>query len=468
MADISRYLQRAADAIERRNYDLAIFNYKQALIMEPANTDAREKLRATQLRRFAEVGGNSTVATLKGMVPYLTALVTLKLLKKPMVALEHIENAITHNPENPTFLNLLIAAAVSIDKSQEDDTSMAELAIWQRGDIIKRLSPDNVDLLVEQAEAYSELERGDKAVELLQLAKKIDPGLDVDPLIRQNQAQTTSVIFEDGAKKGAHTIVASSENTKRLEAEGHIARNDIERIDKIKHIEQEVEERPKDYRLHVRIANEYYDFEDFTIGYEKGMEALQKARELMPSDTNIKVKMGDMEIKRLNYAARALRKKLDAAPNNEDIKKQYAAAVREYRQFKLTEYEQRVKAQPLIADYHHELGRLYKDTKQFDKAISEFQHSCRDPKFAINAYTELGQCFVATDQLEIAIDMYKKAMAGQEIFEKIRESLYFLADAYERIGSIKEAQQIFNQILQHDITFKDVKMRAERLRGKSA
>lgn len=457
MPDISKFLKRASDSIERQNYDLAIFNYKQALMLTPDNLDAREKLRATQGRRYLESGVSPFVATLKGLFSCGMAIV-MNLLGKTAPALEHIENAITANPENLFFLKQLIAIA---DKAEMDG-----LVLWQRGEIIRRIDPENVDLILAQADAYAEIGDGKTAVKLYERAKEIDPDVDVDHLINRTEAQNASQIFEQGAHQGAHTIVASQEGTEKLEAESHIARTDEERLKKVEHIQHELDERPDDYRLFVRIAAEYFNFDDFTLGYEQGMAALQQAKKLMPSDTNINVKMGDMEIKRLRIAARAAKAEFERARNSETAKKQYVDAIHELKVFQIKEYEERVHAQPLIAAYHHELGKLYKDAKTYEKAIAEFQQSSKDPKLAISSFTELGQCFVEIGQIESGIDMFRKAMVGQELFHKIRDTIYFLGDAYERLGEYAEAQKLFTQILQDDINYRDVGERVERMRTK--
>jgi tetratricopeptide (TPR) repeat protein len=115
-------------------------------------------------------------------------------------------------------------------------------------------------------------------------------------------------------------------------------------------------------------------------------------------------------------------------------------------------------------DYRHTLGKLYQDTKQYDKAIAEFQQSCKDPKFSVEAYTAMGQCFTALDQVDVAIDMYHKALDGQEIFSKIRDTVFWLGDALERNGEKEEALKQYSRVFEDDITYKDVRQRVERLR----
>jgi tetratricopeptide (TPR) repeat protein len=451
--DVSKLVQKAHNAIERRNYGLALISYKQALTLQPENIDARINLRATQNRNFAESGGSKPLGILKAVWPLLKAQV-LQIAGKHEQAILACEDALTQYPGLTYAMKLLAKSAVKLE--------WYELAVWQMNEILQKYDPENVNIMYEQVEVLESLDRVQEAIELCDKIRELDPAGEVDGLIRELAARQTATVFEKGAEEGARAIVKSSDETEFLEADERRARTDEQREKKVQGFLKQLEERPDDYRLYLRMGDEYYNFDDFEAGYPHAKEAYEKAAELMPSDHNIKAKLGDLEIKRLRLRAQDLKAKAEAG--DEQAREEFKKAYKELKIYQIQEYEHRVKAQPLIAAYHHTLGRLYLETKQYDKAVAEFQQSCKDPKYAIDAYTCLGQCFAAMDQLDLALDMFRRAMEGSEVFAKIRDAVYYYADALEQDGQDREALKQFQRIFEDDINYKDIRQRVETVR----
>ncbi|MFW5856681.1 MAG: tetratricopeptide repeat protein, partial [Planctomycetota bacterium] len=436
------------------NYDLAIFNYKQALMFQPENIDAREKLRATQTKKVTQEGGNAFVGLLKAFVPLLKAQM-LTLFGKNDSAILACEDALSAKPDSVFAMKLIAKNALA--------NEWHELACWQLREVLHKHDPENVDVMYDLVEALEEIEEVQEAIELCEQIRELNPDADIDGRIRELAAGQTATVFATAATKGAHSMVKDEDERRELEIESQIARTDEARDVKIKGLQKKYDERPDDYRILLRIGDEYYNYDNFAVGYEKAHEAYIKAQELMPSDHNIKVKLGELEIKKLRVHVRELQAKAKEAGTDE-AKKAYIEALKELRRFQIKEYEERVYNQPLRMDYRHNLGKLYQETKQYDKAIAEFQQSCRDPKHAIDAYTSMGQCFVELDQVDVGIDMLHKAMDGQEVFSKIRDTVFNLGDALERNGDKAEALKQYSRVFEDDITYKDVRKRVERLR----
>lgn len=451
--DVTKLIQKANSAIERRNYDLAIFSYKQALMFQPENIDAREKLRACQTRAANERASSPLVATLKALLPYVKAQV-YALLGKHEEAILATEDALTANPGFVGAMRRLATSAVGLE--------WHELACWQLQEILNRHDPDDTDVMYDLVDNLKEIGRVNEALELCTRIRELEPDSDIDSLERELAANQTATVFERGATDGAHTIVKDESERRELEIESQIARTDEARRVKIAAIQKRLDERPDDYKLLLRIGDEYFNFDDFDTGYGKAKEAYEKAKAITPSDHNIDAKLGDLEIKRLRLIALAHKKAADAG--DAEAQKLYKQAYTAMVKFQIKEFEQRVHNQPLIAAYHHQLGKLYLQTQQYDKGVAEFQQSCKDPKHAVEAYTRMGQCFMGMDQLDLAIDMFVRGIEGQEVFAKIKETTYFLAEAYQETGRLQDALEQFTRIFEDDINFKDVKTRVNDLR----
>ncbi|MBN1257207.1 MAG: hypothetical protein JXA52_05830 [Planctomycetes bacterium] len=454
--DVSKLLQKAHSAMERRNYDLAIYSYKQALVHQPNNIDARTKMRIAQLKKFSEKGDNMFVGVLAALLPLVKAYF-FSLTGKHEAAVLAAEDALSANPKFVPSMKILTSAAMKL--------GWYEVAAWQMNEILTKHNEEDVDIMRKLVEALRHLERIDEAIELCDKIREIKPDVDVDSIVRELAATQTATIYAEGARKGAHTIIKDDDERRELEANSQIARTDEARALKAQSFQRQLAERPDDYRLLLRIGDEYYDFEDFeATGYPKAKESYLKAQQIMPSDNTIKAKLGTLEIKLLTNKVKKLKQAADAGGEAEKAKLKEAYI--ELKRFEIKEYEERVRNQPLLAENHHKLGKLYVEAKQYDKAISEFQQSCRDPKYAIDAYTSMGQCFIAKKQADLGIDMLRKAMAGEEIFSKIRETVYFLGVALEETGQLEEALKQYTRIFEEDINYKDISNRVNNLRDR--
>jgi tetratricopeptide (TPR) repeat protein len=427
-------------------------SYKQALTFQPENIDARQNLRATQVRAATERGDHQVVAVAKSLVPVIKAQV-LSLIGRNESAILACEEVLTAHPDSHYAMRLLARAAKNLE--------WYELASWQYQDLLNKHSENDVATMYELIDCYRELDRIDEAIALCDRIREANPNEDVDGLERELAASKTATVYQSGAQKGAHSIVKDEDERRELEVESQIARTDQQRDIKINALHKKLEERPDDYRILMRIADEYYNYEDFQTGYAEGVKALKQAQEIMPSDHNIQAKLGDFEIKRLNREARQAKERVEAGQAQ---KQEYVDAVKALRKFQIDEYEDRVRRQPLIQDYHHKLGQLYQETKQYDKAVAEFQQSCRDPKYKVDAYTRMGQSFVAMDEAESGVEMLRKAMEGEEVFAKIKDTVYAYGDALEKLGEEEEALKQFSRVFEDDITYKDVRTRTEALR----
>ncbi len=459
--DISKFIKKAEDALNRRNYELAIYSYTQALALQPDNVDAREKLRMTQTRAASETGGGGFV---KFFLPFIKANL-LSTLGKQEQAIIACEAALTANPSHIGAMKLLAKCA--------ETAEMVELAAWQRREIADKHDQEDIDNLLELAELYKELERGKDAVECYSRAQKIDPDLDIEGDIRDAEAQMTSAIYNKGATDGARSILKDTEETEMLEMDPSKLRSDEDRLKYISYrLSHDAIERPDDHRIYLQLGDICYNMDDWEKGYYDGKKFLEKAHELSPADNSVLDRQGDFEIKRMKVEIREQQDKLQKSPDNAQLKEKVQKLSADRVAYEIAEYQRRVAAQPLKSNFHYRLGELYFQTKRNDEAVGELQLAAKDPKFKINALTMLGRAFLATGQFDMAISQFTRAREGQELFVKIRDALYYEAQAYEKkydanpaVGAeqLKKSLAIYTKIYETDISFKDVKLKVPEL-----
>lgn len=452
---IDGLMKKASEAVARRNYDLAIFNYTQAVSLQPNNVDARLALRATQSRNARENG----TKTITSIISLIKANIH-KAFKKIDEAIIDCENGLTANPTDLKLMFLLADLCA--------EAEYLKVAIWQRQSIADSVAPDNIDNLYVLADMYAQANLTQEALGCYNKIQAIDPEEDVDSLIREVSAQLSSQIFQQAAKHGSRKVLANEEEAEVLEMDAGKLRNDTQRRKAIKYRqEHDLVERPKDYAIWITIGDIAFNMDDFDIGYQEAKEYYSKAFELNPANSAIKDKLGDLEIKKNRLQLLALQAKAKAG--DADARAQFQAIKKADLDFQVKEYERRVKAQPLKAVFHNKLGTLYMQYKKYDEAIGELQQAAKDPKFKLDALTNLGRCMLAKGSADMAISQFRKARDGVEIFDKYKEAMYYEAMALQSKGdedSLQKALELFTHLYETDINFRDVKDRVMELQKK--
>jgi len=111
------FYQKALAALERNNLDYAIEMFIQCLNVEPNFTQARQYLRATQMKKTESAGGLKRMFTAAKLTPLLTK-AKVSVQKNPTEAMTLAEQALTEDPKNGQAL-LLLAEAAEIAKHFE-------------------------------------------------------------------------------------------------------------------------------------------------------------------------------------------------------------------------------------------------------------------------------------------------------------------------------------------------------------
>lgn len=455
--DTSKFLSRAEDAVRTRNYQLALKNYLWALAAVPEDLSTRTKLRDVQRLHVKAAGAGKAGAFFSLAYAYL-----LQLLGKRDQAIASCEMALFKNDGYVQAMQLLAETAAR--------KGYLELAAWQRRELAERLPKDAANLQ-KLASLYEDLERPQDAIAALETLKSVNPEADIDQRLTNLQARQTSRIYSEGVAGGSRSIVQNQDEANKLEMESGKLRTDEQREKVIELIKaQDLAGNPDDHRIWLRLADIAGDLSDWSRAYPEAKGYLDKAAQLNPQDNTVKDRQGDLEIKRLRQELRRLKAAVDAAPADAEARKAFDSQRRGVMDFEVAEFERRVKAQPLKADFHARLGELYFQTRRYEEAIAELQQAAKDPKYRIAALTMLGRSFVENRQLDLAIEQYQKAREGQEVFEKIRDPLYYEGQALEAKGdpeSLRKALAIFMQIYQVDINFRDVRTKVPALQAKA-
>jgi pilus assembly protein FimV len=116
------------------------------------------------------------------------------------------------------------------------------------------------------------------------------------------------------------------------------------------------------------------------------------------------------------------------------------------------------------SDTHFNLGIAYKEMGLLEEAIGEFTVASHDPGFFVEACTMIGVCCNDLGRHGEAAEWYQKALVAPDLSVEARTALrYELASSFERTGDIAQAVNLFEEILAHDPSYRDVSTRLSSL-----
>jgi tetratricopeptide (TPR) repeat protein len=123
-----------------------------------------------------------------------------------------------------------------------------------------------------------------------------------------------------------------------------------------------------------------------------------------------------------------------------------------------------VKYNPRNYRAYYYLGRLYMDGRDFPRAITYFEASQRSPEYRIRAYLQKGICYRDMDEINNAIEEYKKGIAAATGKDQslLLATKYMLANLYESRGKLAEAIEQWEGINKIDRGYKDVPKKLEQ------
>jgi tetratricopeptide (TPR) repeat protein len=122
---------------------------------------------------------------------------------------------------------------------------------------------------------------------------------------------------------------------------------------------------------------------------------------------------------------------------------------------------------------HYNMGTAYKEMDLMDEAIQEFQTSVGlvRPSDGTSRYLQccnmLGHCFIHKGMPEAAVLWFKKGLQAPGHSEDEYQALrYELASAYEQLGDLKQAREVYTEVYGVDVSYREVAEKLSQLRQK--
>ncbi len=123
---------------------------------------------------------------------------------------------------------------------------------------------------------------------------------------------------------------------------------------------------------------------------------------------------------------------------------------------------------------HYNLGLAYKEMDLFEEALEEFQVAAGlvDPEDGTPRYLQccnlLGHCFIQKGVPQLAVKWFNKGFNTPGASEDERQALrYELAAAYEQVGDIDRAIDLFTEVYGINVSYRGVKERLRELKARA-
>ena len=434
--DFSKHIQKAEDALRRRNHDFAVELYRQLIDLDPDHGEARSGLRRALKKRQEAKKGGKLLRAVSGALPLSRAKAMSKLGKHDACA-RALEDYLAHNPLDEEA-NLLLG--ISLESAGH---SRSARAVYE---FTAEIAPKNAEALKRAGAMMHRTGDHDRALEYYERALAADPR-DRDALKARKNLSADIALNKTSADSVVHSreLVKDKEELVKLERSRRLHRSEDELREELGRLEEKLAETPSDPDLLVALADLHQKLGD----PEAALDHAERALEYRRGSFDLVSQVGTLRSKVMKKrVARA-----DKAGKTEEA----SELERELVAHEVEDYRRRVEIRPADASLRLTLARRLMRAEAVDEALAELQRCQNDPRVRTEALFFMGQCFQQKGIYDLARKDYEQALAGTDgMNERAKEILYNLGSIAEEQGNRAEARSCYIRIYEVDIGYRDV------------
>ncbi|NOT29603.1 MAG: tetratricopeptide repeat protein [Planctomycetes bacterium] len=441
--DFSKQIQKAEEALRRRNYDFAVELYRQLIDLDPNQGEARGGLRRTLRKRHEQDGGKGgkLLRAMSGALPLSRAKALQKLGKHEACA-RALEDYLVTNPMD-VEANLLLG--VSLEQAGH---FLSARAVYE---FTAEIAPRNPEALKRAGAMMQRTGDHPRALEYYERALEADPR-DQEALKARKNLAAESALSKSNSSAVSHSreLIKDKDRSRELERSKRLVLSEEELRADLAKLEERFAGSPSDPELMVQLADVHERLGDPAAA----LEFVERALSYRKDSFELIAKHGDLESKRLKKAVARADKtgKADEA----------GALERELVAHEVKDYRRRVEARPGDAQLRLALAKRLLRADDVDGALAELQRCSGEPRVRDEALFHLGQCFQRKGVLDLARKEYEHALqASDGKGERAKEILYNLGTIAEAQGNRDEARSFYVRIYEIDIGYRDVAAKME-------
>ena len=402
--DLRELYQKGTQALQRQNFDYAIAILGQLLSREPTFLEARQALRAAQLKKCG--GSTSFFKKVLGGASNSPLIAKAQMAKnsKPMEAMQMAEQILESDPNSTSGHRILAEAATA--------AGLPKIACFAYEILIKNSSRD-YDLSMAYGGALAAAGLGAKAETFYQELMQAYPHKgEISTALKNLSARKT--LHEGGYEAlsdgtGSYRdILKDKGEAVRLEQENRVVKAEEIASQLIREREARLKVEPRNLKLMRDIAELYSQKKDF----DKALEYYEHIRASdLGGDPSLEKAIAETTLKRFDHQL----SQLDAA--NPEQASQLAELQAQRAVFQLDDCRQRAERYPTDLQIKFELGQLYFQSGHYNEAISEFQRAQSNPQRRLQSLAYMGQCMAAKGMNEMGARKLQEALKDKSTFD---------------------------------------------------
>jgi len=443
--DLSKHLEKADEAVKKRNYALAADIYSKLLAMQPDSGEARAGLRRALFKKAEAKKPSKAVAMLGGSVHLLSGAVS-RMFGKHAAAAKAYERYLALDPRNE---GVNVKLGDSLERAGLKRSALAVYHAVAEVDPHALIAAKRAGVLL-QAEG-----RLDDALQMYEQVLRIDPR-DQDALRARKNLAAEGALKKTGLETAKNTreVLKDAEAQRQIERDARLQLSAEEIAAELSELEAKLADRPDDGKLLRRVA----DLRRMDDDPQGALDCLERLLQLEPGDGDLAEKAGDLRLMLQDRRVAAAKKAGD----------DHAAklAQRALHELQAGEYRRRVQRNPTDLGLRYHLGSALVGLDRLDEGIAELQQAVKDPRAKVEAWLMLGQAFRRKGLEDLAHGQLQKALDAAGPSGRLgKEILYEMGMLAESTGRRDQALSYFSRILEQDIGFRDTAARVAALKS---
>ncbi len=433
--DFSKHIQKAEEALKRRNYDFAIELFRQLIDLDPDQGDARSGLRRALHGRHSQKKGGKFLRAVSGALPLSKARTFFKLGKHGACA-RALEDYLATNPVDEEA-NLMLGMSL-----EEGGHFRSARAVYE---FVAEIAPKNAEGLKRAGSMMHRTGDHVRALDYYERALQADPRDQEALKARKNLAAETALTQTGTDVKHSRELIKNKDQVRDVERSQkmHVSKEELEK--ELERLEARYVDNPKDADLLISLSEVHERLKDPGAALEYAQRALSYRK----GSFELVIKVGELQSKRIKKEiARA-----DKEGRTEDATKYEEELVHH----EVTDLRKRVDIRPGDAGLRLSLAKKLIRSDDIDDALSELQRCSDEPRVRNEALFFLGKCFHKKGILDLARKEYESALqTTDQKSDRAKEILYGLGNIAESQGDSEQARSFYIRIYAIDIGYRDV------------
>ncbi|HKE17093.1 MAG TPA: tetratricopeptide repeat protein [Kofleriaceae bacterium] len=446
--DVAKFIERAEQALRKRQPDQAIALYRQVLVASPGNAAARTGLLASY-RRKAELRGGPNMLDKAAAKSCYAAALTMRSSRRHGAAAKSCDTGLERNPNDHALAELLGESLEAQGLKEE------ALAVW-----LSMLEVDdrNVAALKAAGRLHYELRQIQEALACLDRAHQIDRhDPEVERMRKNLAAEGTLAATRYETATSSRDVIKDKDAMRRAETGQRLHREAGQLAGDIEELQSKLAAgagQPGGGETRRQLVKALLE----AGRHDEAIAVLDEAVAAAPDDEALADARGDALLARNEAGIRAAHGAADE-PAEKRLRDERTA-------LEVEEFGRRVRLRPTDATARLRLARALYKAGETDKAIESFQAIVTDPRAKLDAQQGLGACFFRKGLHPLAARQFEAALAssGGLPGERAKEICYHLGLVSERMNDRAGALARYLQIYEVDINYRDVARKIEDLK----